>query len=152
MHFLKRAALFSVFLMLVLSLSACSSRTAVTEDAFTAAMDKLGFTDQTPEDGSASSAGVVTMRLYSSPTDGGAVYYVYEDSVTAHQRLGNIIILKSPFQITSALPCRRRKEDVCLIPAICALLCRLRRAFATCAARLMTALYAAQSFKFLLLT
>ena len=50
LHFLKRAALFSVFLMLVLSLSACSSRTAVTEDAFTAAMDKLGFTDQTPED------------------------------------------------------------------------------------------------------
>ena len=91
MHFLKRAALFSVFLMLVLSLSACSSRTAVTEDAFTAAMDKLGFTDQTPEDGSASSAGVVTMRLYSSPTDGGAVYYVYEDSVTAHQSYADIV-------------------------------------------------------------
>ena len=31
------------------------------------------------------------MRLYSSPTDGGAVYYVYEDSVTAHQSYADIV-------------------------------------------------------------
>ena len=90
----KLTVSFCACLLLMLCLTGCGARSAVTEEAFTAAMDELNFSEQQMDDNSieqARASGVESYRVYITSGAGSAAYCLYGDSDSARQAYATMV-------------------------------------------------------------
>lgn len=96
-HFIQTAAL-CLCLLTTLGFAGCSARTAVTEEAFTSAMEELGYTEQELDTDSLAKAaedGVASCRIFATASSGTAVHYLFTDSSAARAAYANLISINS---------------------------------------------------------
>ena len=81
-------------LTLALCLCACSARAAVTEEAFTSAMEELGYSAQALTEEASSQAaenGVLTYLVYANLAGGAMSFGRYESSAAARQAFSTMV-------------------------------------------------------------
>lgn len=79
-------------LLLFVCFAGCGTRTAVTQEAFTAAMDTLGAKAVEAGDPSATAgSGAQEVLIYQTASGGGAMYCLYADASTTREVYANLV-------------------------------------------------------------